>query len=89
MTDDWRRDPRPQLERLRALPDERLEPVDDLAAGRARRGDERRIGPVRPVGELDHHLTRLWLDEQLVPYRRRVHDQVAAGRVGRPLAAHA
>ena len=35
---------RPELEALRALADERLEPVDHLAAGRARRRDERRLG---------------------------------------------
>ena len=41
---DGCRDARPELEALGALPDERLEPVDHLAAGRAGRRDERGLG---------------------------------------------
>src|SRR5262249_54157788 len=74
---DGRRDPGPELERPSALADERLEPVHDLAARRAGGRDERGLGPVGCVGELDHDLARLGLDEELVPHRRRVHDQVA------------
>ena len=46
----------------------------------------RRRAPSRcgRVGEVDHRLPRVRLDEQLVAHGRRVHDQVAAGRVRRP-----
>ena len=57
--------------------------------GGARRGDERGLGAVGPVGEIDDGLPGCRLDEQLVAHRRRVHDQVAAGRVRRPVAAAA
>ena len=46
---------------------------------------ERRVAVA--VRELDDRLTGVRLDEQLVAHRRRVDDQVAAVRVGRPRAA--
>ena len=85
MTADRSRHARPELEALRALPDERLEPVDHLAAGRARGRDERGLA----VAAAYARSTTVWpgarLDEQLVAHGRRVHDQVAARR--RPAAS--
>ncbi len=84
---DRRLESRPQLERARPLADERLETVDDLATRCPRGRDERRRTAVGAVGEVDHGLPRLGRDQQLVAHRCRVHDQVAAARIGRPLAA--
>src|SRR5581483_3842783 len=67
-----------------ALPHERLTPVDDGAAGLARGRDERRL--LWAVGEVDDCLAGLELDQHLVAHRRRVDDEVAAGRVRRPVA---
>ena len=82
---DGRSDARPELEALRALPHERLEAVDDVAARGAGGRDERRLA-VGAVGEVDDGLPALRLDEQLVAHGRRVDDEVAAVGVGRPVA---
>jgi hypothetical protein len=39
------------------------------------------------VREVDERLARADLEEHLVQHRRRVHDEVRAARVGRPVAA--
>ena len=41
---------------------------------------------MRVVGEIHDGLVRLRLDEQLVPDRRRVDDQVSVARLRRPVA---
>ena len=82
---DRRVDAGPEPEARRALAHERLEAVDDLAAERPRGRDERRL--LGPVGEVDDRLLGVQLDEHLVADGRRVDDQVAAGRVGRPVGA--
>ena len=74
-------------ERRRALADERLVAVHDLAPSRPRGGDERGRPAVGAVGEVDDRLPRARLDEQLVAHRRRVHDQVGVRGVRRPFAA--
>src|SRR5205823_4292914 len=77
----WRRQTRPKLERDSALADEDLGTVDGRAAGGAGGGDEGRRPRARGVGEVDDLLAGARLDEELVPDRRRVHEDVRLGAV--------
>ena len=82
---DRRLDARPDPEAGRALAHERLEAVDHRCS---RRPGRRRRAPSRssPYARSTTVSPGVELDEHLVADRRRVDDQVAAGRVGRPVA---
>src|SRR5262249_24393514 len=66
----------PAFEGRCALPEQDVEAVDDdRATGRPRRGDERGLAAVRPVGEVDDLLARSRPDRQLVAERGRVEQE--------------
>ena len=75
---------RPALERSGPLVQQDLETVDDARSGGIRRRARAPSATVVSVRQVDDDLAAPRLNDGLVPYRRGVHDDVEARRVGRP-----